>query len=135
MPEPIKTETGHSAAHLTGHDSDTDVALAKIEGWVTHYTWGRDGWDLGQAPYVLYATRALPDGTAQTRCYCEGDLTIKTFSSMEEAHADLDEAFLFHARRASWWDEDEYAAEPARFQGPFSWDRLKLEKWDKEASE
>lgn len=133
MPDPIKTETGHSPAHLSGDDSDADVEMAKAEGWVTHYSWGRDGWDLGDWPYVNYAMRTLPDGTAQTRCYCEGDLTIKTFSTEAEAIADLDEAFLYHGRPRYWWNEDEYQAEPARFQGPFSWERLNNETTTEES--
>ena len=124
MPDALETEFSHSLAHLAGYDGHQDVEWAAKEGWTTTWSWGAEGWDLGQPPYVTYATRTLPDGRVQVRSYCEGDLTIKTFATAAEAHAELDEAFLFYARSAWWWDEEAYLADPARFQGPFSWSRV-----------
>lgn len=119
---------------------------AKNSAWHIAYSWGRDGWDLGDPPYSMYGFADSPDGTAfGYLSYCEGDITIITFRTREERDAELDKAFLFHLRHGRLREEllapihavrvggkaiDDLTPDdlPARLRGHFSWARLEREK-------
>lgn len=134
LPGVARTDTG-----LDGYDWQ---GRTENSGWHMHASWGRDGWDLGDWPYVQYGTFA-GEGVFATISYCEGDITIKTFDNEAAMHADLDTAALFHwlhrerdrhllegiARRR---EKDVHALTiddlPAHRRGPFSWTRLDREK-------
>lgn len=94
--------------------------------------WGRDGWDLGDWPYVMVYLSA--DGLTVVE-YVEGDLTFHRFKTAEAASAWIDRLFIY-------WAEDHVidalredlggalprsvSALPARFRGAFSWHRLNV---------
>lgn len=138
----VATRLPGVAPTLTGLDGYDWQGRTENNGWHMHASWGRDGWDLGDWPYVQYGSYA-DDGVFATLNYCEGDITIKTFATEAEMHADLDRAALFHwlhrerdrhalegvARRRGK-DVQELTIDdlpPAR-RGPFSWARLDREK-------
>lgn len=54
--------------------------MGEIEalGWQPQGSWGKNGWDLGSWPYLIFATKEQADtsGTLYgVACYCEGDVT------------------------------------------------------------
>lgn len=110
-----------------GYDT-MDVAAAR--GWRTVSGWGRDGWDLGQWPYVVVYFRER-DGAFETAECVEGDAYVRRFPTDELRNAYVDTvAFWYwrHAHDASWVEGFEDVDElPKRLRGPFSWARLDAE--------
>ncbi len=95
------------------------IEAAATEGWKAVSSWGLDGWDLGDWPYVVYAFR----GDTERATYCEGDITLETFASREARERATDEAALFYWRDEPWMTRD-----PADLSGPFTWARLDASK-------
>ncbi len=95
------------------------IEAANADGWRAISAWGRDGWDLGDWPYVVYVFR----GDTERAWYCEGDITIETFASAEDREQATNEAALFY------WREEEWASDPSdpKLRGPFTWKRLDAE--------
>jgi hypothetical protein len=101
------------------------IAQAESEGWRAVSGWGRDGWDLGDWPYVVYCFRervvdelqedeiavgqphssrvTVEGGTTgigprtlyERASYCEGDVEIRTYASAQDRSDDTDESALF----------------------------------------
>jgi hypothetical protein len=77
--------------------------------------WGRDGWDLGDWPYVVfYLKTSLGEAgrVYELMEICEGDRTVWSFASEEDRSAALDYMFLWHAAgKHSWapltWEQRE----------------------------
>lgn len=82
--------------HMNGGYDWMDEVAAR--GWSVPGTWGSEGWDLGQWPYIIVATRTLDtdDGLFHAvATYTEGDVETRWFRQQErcweaisaEAHA------------------------------------------------
>lgn len=119
------------------------AGVAEEPHWHIPGSWGRDGWDLGDWPYVQYGWVDVEDRAFGYLSYCEGDLDIYVFATREERDRKLDESALFHwlhrerdrhlmegiARRRGK-DVTELTVDdlpPAR-RGHFSWARNEKEK-------
>lgn len=77
------------------------MGVGESSGWRTISGWGRDGWDLGDWPYVVYQFRdRTVDGKTlyERSCYVEGDITIETFEKPEDRERATDESALFYWR-------------------------------------
>lgn len=77
-----------------GYDWMDDAIVA---GWRVIGSWGADGWDMGDWPYVIVAYRQLPDQTYMSIVRVEGDLAAAQHSD----HAELT-AFLDRTAQAYW---------------------------------
>jgi hypothetical protein len=119
--------------HAVSDDGYDDMQAAQSQGWKTHGTWGRDGWDLGQWPYVTVHLRTT-DGRYEVLTITEGDHELYTFASEADQHAAVDYLFLWHAANQAWCpvqgEEGRAALDlggaevDPRYRGPFSWARL-----------
>lgn len=108
--------------------------------WQAVSSWGRDGFDMGDWPLVVYAlghvTETEADRLAPWRVLerIEGDVRLWAFETRHEALRALD------ALAAYWWrqspgrhgeamtaivDEVPSGSLPIRFRGPFAWSRLR----------
>jgi hypothetical protein len=67
------------------------------DGWYAVSSWGRDGWDCGNWPYIIMAHY---DNETQRLfgmvVYTEGDLDIKEFSTRQERHRATDEWCIWY---------------------------------------
>lgn len=70
---------------------------AMRDGWRMVASWGRDGWDMGDWPYVVIGYRKLPDATYVSIQRIEGDLQAWHHTNKDTLTAHLDGL----ARR--WW--------------------------------
>lgn len=111
--------------------------------WIIPSAWGRDGWDLGEWPYVKYGYVDVDDKAFGYLSYCEGDVTVDVFDTREARDFELDKAALFHwlrderqrhhmegiARRKGK-EVDTLTPDdlPPHRRGHFSWARLDREK-------
>lgn len=116
---------GFDCTYQDGYDWIDTMAGA---GWTTISSWGRDGWDLGDWPYVVISVKSDPDGEGFGYCQrCEGDLDVRWFATRDELFAHIDTV-------AAWYWEhlsngpDNYDPNDPKFKGPFSWKRLEREK-------
>lgn len=50
----------HGRDYSRSDDGYDDMDVAESEGWKAVSGWGRDGWDLGDWPYVVVSTRDVP---------------------------------------------------------------------------
>jgi hypothetical protein len=117
-------------------DGYGDMEVAANEGWTAISGWGRDGWDLGDWPYVVIYAR-----DHELRQIVEGDSTVYAFDNVDDLHAAIDYLFIWYGLRREY---DEWTVEgltydkrdaldngelrvPERFRGPFSWKRLERE--------
>lgn len=100
---PIMTRDELATHHLTEHGRDysrsddgySDMEVAASDGWHAVSGWGRDGWDLGDWPYVVLSVRNVA-GSFQLQSVCEGDHSIYVFSSDADRNAALDYLFLWY---------------------------------------
>jgi hypothetical protein len=111
----------HGRDYSRSDDGYDDMALAESAGWHVLSSWGRDGWDLGDWPYVVVSVRTVNPGTADsdgklTRVYqlqqvCEGDHTVYAFDSDEDRTRAIDYLFLWYAADRRWaplkWEDRE----------------------------
>lgn len=122
--KPISTTTGFDPS---GDGYDYLQNLEATGKWVALGSWGLDGWDLGDWPYVVYLISRTEDGVA-VRERCEGDLTTWTFPTPAEAFAYIDSIWHGQVQR----DPSRFGFEAVpddldtnpRFRGPFTWARL-----------
>lgn len=87
-------------------------------GWRAVAGWGRDGWDLGDWPYVVYLFR----GDVERASYCEGDIVIETYASAEDRERATDTTALFYwqAHGEDWAEGVTPGDQPAHLRGPYS---------------
>lgn len=123
--------------------------LAERAGWFPAVNWGREGWDMGNLPYVIvlaysYVRVTLATGTAREAhgvlTYVEGDLTVQVFPRIADQSAALDGIAHWYWRHSGGgpdgfealpgWDGHEGPVE-ARYCGPFSWARSEWEKGER----
>lgn len=127
-PKPIEVKTGSRydyGDYGDGYDW-METAREKL-GYTTLSSWGLDGWDLGDWPYIVIQISADRKTVLD---YCEGDLTFSTFETVEDASAFIDFLFLFHngiveeeLRKLPGPMPLNVDDLPERFRGSFSWHR------------
>lgn len=157
--EPVSVET--TTRYIAGRHCDDGyefMEAAASDGWRPVPSWGLDGWDLGDWPYLVFVFRdrrvcqncggkgglcpsAPPphDGLAaghsyidrfERASYCEGDIRIETFASAADRSHSTDAEALAQWRReaADWVAGVTDDAVPAKLRGPFTWPRLNAAK-------
>lgn len=101
-------------------DGYGDMEAENKRGWHDIPAWGRDGWNLGEWPYVVIYHRTTNPGTVTggklDRVYelmsiCEGDRDVYTFPTEADREAATDYLFLWYAAGKRWapldWDDRE----------------------------
>ena len=113
MPEttrrPIMTAIELAAHHTGAHgrdytvscDGEDDMEQAAKEGWKIIASWGRDGWNLGDWPYVVISAR-VTDGQFEMQQVVEGDHDQYRFGSYADLEAAIDYLFLWYAAGQHW---------------------------------
>lgn len=155
-PRPVMTREELSQHKLGSHGRDYsrsddgygDMDVAAEEGWLCVPGWARDGFDLGNWPYVAFYVRNR--GTEDPQRYqmqtiVEGDHDVYGFASQAEREAAIDYLFIWYglgreyeewmALGPAWRDSEAgraaldagLLAVPARLRGPFSWARIERE--------
>ena len=97
--------------------SDMEVAASEVPPWRAVSAWGRDGWDLGDWPYVVISVRETHDSSQcdpictlagetgsdfcppnryQMRQTVEGDTDVYAFSTAEDRDAAIDYLFVWY---------------------------------------
>lgn len=107
-----------------------EVAGSRDHGWHAVPAWGRDGWDLGEWPYVVVMHRDQ-EGSYVVLTYVEGDVTVEAFPTRQERDDRTDgiAAFYWRHNDENWIrDYPEGEPLPAHLRGPSSWSRLDAEK-------
>lgn len=74
---------------------------SKAHGWHPLAGWGRDGWDLGEWPYVAFYVRR-DDATFRLLQIVEGDRTEWSFATQADLYAAIDYLFLWYAAEEDW---------------------------------
>lgn len=119
---------------VDGYDR-MDLAAKVKPPWRAVGSWGRDGWDLGQWPYVVFYLREV-DGAFQYATNVEGDVYAWSFPTEEMRNTAVDaEALWYWQQRGESWVQRREGSEPytvdtmpEKLRGPFSWERLDREK-------
>jgi hypothetical protein len=102
------TQYGRNYAESDDGYSDMDAEQGR--GWHALAGWGRDGWDLGDWPYVAIYTREagdrgslfVPGRRFELMQICEGDRTQYAFETRAERDAAVDYLFLWYAAGKRW---------------------------------
>ena len=94
-------------------------------GWAVIPSWGHDGWDLGQWPYVMVAVTRTADSIGNLfgiATYCEGDVTCTYYRTKARLWDAITEQAFFHWKNGQAHGPDdlpEAAAElPSRYRIP-----------------
>ncbi|MGO2328505.1 hypothetical protein [Glutamicibacter arilaitensis] len=89
-------------------------------GWYEVPGWGRDGWDLGSWPYIIFAAAVTSDEKGQLFGYCtyvEGDVTARWYRSCEARNLAISkEAFWYWASGQSDGPEALEGMDPQDFR-------------------
>ncbi|MGC0271237.1 hypothetical protein ACPROK_16940 (plasmid) [Glutamicibacter soli] len=89
-------------------------------GWYEVPGWGRDGWDLGSWPYIIFAAAVASDEKGQLFGYCtyvEGDVTARWYRSCEARNLAISkEAFWYWASGQSDGPEALEGMDPQDFR-------------------
>lgn len=91
-------------------DGYSDMEAEEKRGWYALSGWGRDGWDLGNWPYVVIYGRTAGDTGSlfvvgrrfELLQICEGDRTAWAFETREDRQAAIDYLFLWYSADESW---------------------------------
>ncbi len=109
---------------VPGEEGYDRMERRRHSGWEPIPNWGRDGWDLGQWPYVVISHRRTSDGF-ELLYDVEGDTATYRYPTREQRDAATDELAFLHWNGKEWVDGIEHAADaPAHLRGRFSWSRL-----------
>lgn len=147
MTRPVMTrkELADHQVHAYGRnyaescDGYEDMEAEEGRGWTAISGWARDGYDLGDWPYVTIYTRPEWDGKFPLLQIVEGDRTLWSFDTEADREAAIDYLFLWYAagdrwaqEQGAWIDREALDAGtldvPPEFRGPFSWARLEAEE-------
>lgn len=89
-------------------------------GWHEVPGWGRDGWDLGSWPYIIFAAAKTEDETGKLfgyTTYVEGDVTARWYRSCEARNLAISkEAFWYWASGQSDGPEALEGMNPQEFK-------------------
>lgn len=91
-------------------DGYSDMAAEEKRGWRAQASWGQDGWNLGDWPYlVLYVREASgrfephdEAGRWELLSICEGDRSLYRFVTQRDRFAALDYLFLWYSAGEEW---------------------------------
>ncbi|MEV7574338.1 hypothetical protein AB0P28_14695 [Pseudarthrobacter sp. NPDC089323] len=103
------------------------MELIEEHGWAVLSSWGCDGWDLGQWPYVMVAVIRTADSIGNLfgiATYCEGDVTCTYYRTKARLWDAITEQ-AFHSWKNGQAqgpaDLPEAAAElPSRYRMPYA---------------
>ena len=102
------------------------MELIEEHGWAVLSSWGCDGWDLGQWPYVMVAVTRTADSIGNLfgiATYCEGDVTCTYYRTKARLYDAITEQAFFHWKNGQAQgpsDLPEAAAElPSRYRIPY----------------
>ena len=91
-------DTPHRDIYGEGYDW---MARLTGTGWHELSSWGRDGWDLGSWPYIIFAVTKTEDEAGELFGYCtyvEGDVAARWYRNREaRSQAISKEAFWYWA--------------------------------------
>ena len=103
------------------------MELIEEHGWAVLSSWGSDGWDLGQWPYVMVAVTRTADSIGNLfgiATYCEGDVTCTYYRTKARLWDAITEQAFFSWRNGQAHGPDdlpEAAAElPSRYRQPYT---------------
>ncbi|MET3948683.1 hypothetical protein ABIB49_003408 [Arthrobacter sp. UYCu512] len=103
------------------------MELIEAEGWAVIPSWGCDGWDLGQWPYVMVAATRTADSIGNLfgiATYCEGDVGCTFYRTKAAQFEAITEQAFFHWKNGQAHGPDdlpEAAAElPSRYRMPYT---------------
>lgn len=103
------------------------MELIEAEGWAVIPSWGCDGWDLGQWPYVMVAATRTADSIGNlfgVATYCEGDVSCSFYRTKVGQFEAITEQAFFHWKNGQAHGPDdlpEAAAElPSRYRMPYT---------------
>lgn len=82
-------------------DGYSDMEAEAGRGWNTVASWGRDGWNLGDWPYVSFQVRER-SGQYELQQIVEGDRTRWTFATLADRNAAVDYLFLWYSAGEDW---------------------------------
>lgn len=125
----------HGRDYSRSCDGYDDMEVATAQKWNVLSAWGRDGWDLGEWPYVAISIRTL-NGKFQMQQVVEGDHDLYEFATEAERTAAIDYLFLWYSAGKSWapltredrarLDAGEIVVDE-KYRGAFSWARCYAE--------
>ena len=102
------------------------MELIEEHGWAVLSSWGCDGWDLGQWPYVMVAGIRTADSIGNlfgVATYCEGDVTTTYYRTHARQWDAITELAFFSWKNGQAQgpaDLPEAAAElPSRYRMPY----------------
>lgn len=122
---------------VDGFDRQDLAAKHGKPPWRAVSSWGRDGWDLGKWPYVVFYFREVDGDKFQYATNVEGDVYAWSFPTEEMRNTAVDaEALWYWQNQGESWVQryregrEPYSVDtmPAKLRGPFSWERLEREK-------
>jgi len=109
---------GHGRDYTVACDGWEDIEAAHKTGWRPLSSWGADGWDLGNWPYVSIQIQdflrfevdennpspasGVPRVQFLLQSICEGDHDVYAFDSEADRAAALDYLFLWYAAGQTW---------------------------------
>lgn len=117
VPEPVTRRTASRVFEGRYCEDGYEFAAAgQTAGWQPVASWGADGWDLGDWPYVVYLFR----GDTERASYCEGDLEILTYATAADRELATDDTawFYWQARGEEWIEGIDPDARPDYLRGP-----------------
>ena len=85
----------------SSYDDGYDWMGQLSNGWYEVPSWGSEGWDLGDWPYVIvahYNGEVGDIGPFGVATYVEGDLEVKEFPTRAERDSETDRIALFYWR-------------------------------------
>jgi len=101
------------------------MGIISEDGWAVIPSWGCDGWDLGQWPYVMVAGIRTADAVGNLfgmATYCEGDVTTTFYRTQARFFDAVSEQAFYHWKNGQAQgpaDLPEAAAElPSRYRIP-----------------
>lgn len=95
----------HGRDYSVSDNGYDDMNQAAENGWVTLPCWGRDGWDLGNWPYVSFQIRdggTRPGRPFEMQIITEGDHDQFAFPAAEDRDRAIDYLFLWYAADHRW---------------------------------
>lgn len=125
-------------------DGYGDMEAEQGRGWSAVGSWGLEGWDLGEWPYVVMYVRSTAgrfephdiEGRHELMVICEGDRDVYRFLTAADRAAGVDYLFLWYAAGKRWapfdidrerLDAGDLEVDP-KYRGAFSWERLERER-------
>jgi hypothetical protein len=116
----VPAETFWQASQALGEDGYDRIETSGKHGWTAIASWGSDGWDLGNWPYVVISHRHTTEGH-ELAYNVEGDIAVYRYPTPELLNAATDCLAFFHWGGQPWVaGVDSADAMPDRLRGPYS---------------